>query len=85
MKVKELIELLKKENKNADVLVWIANEKGWALTKLGFGDAIIGHMTEDYPCKNTFVLIPVDIDVKLEDWSDNAPDEESMAFYKDVN
>ena len=68
MSVEELIKLLKKEDPKAEVLVWIASKGGWALTKLGYGDAIIGHMTEDYPCKDQFVLIPVDIDVKLEEW-----------------
>ena len=69
MTVKQLIKLLKKENPKAEVLIWCAKEDGWGLTEVGYGDAIIGNMTKGYPCKDDFILIPVDIDgVEFKSW-----------------
>ena len=45
MKVKKLIELLKKENPNADVGVWLSGDEGWEIVDIGVGDAIIGNRT----------------------------------------
>ena len=68
MKVKDLIKLLKKEKPNAEVLAWVANEHGYALLDIGIEDAIIGYLTQDYPCEKEFVLIPIDVDVKFTPW-----------------
>ena len=67
MKVKKLIELLKKEDPDADVGVWLAGTDGWEIVDIGVGDAIIGHKPSG---QKEFVLLPVEIPDELLDWDD---------------
>ena len=71
MKVKTLIDLLKKEDPNATVLVWLSKDEGWQVTEVGVGDAIIGNMTDGYPCKSEYVLLPIECPEVFEDWADD--------------
>ena len=66
MKIKELIKLLKKENQNTEVFIYLGAKKGWAIEQIGYGDAIIGRSRS----KEEFILIPVEIPDKLEKWAD---------------
>ena len=77
MKVKKLIELLKKENPNADVGVWLSGDEGWEIVDIGVGDAIIGNRTSGH--KN-FVLLPVLLPEELLEWEDS--DQETLLDLK---
>ena len=68
MKVKKLIKLLKKENPNAEAMVWLGAKKGWAIEQIGYGDAIIGRSQS---VENDFVLIPVGVPDKFDEWADD--------------
>ena len=67
MKVSKLIELLKVEHQDADVIAYIGAEDGWEMVELGMGDAIIGKHKTD---RGSFVLIPVQVPNKLQAWED---------------
>ena len=67
MKVSKLIELLKIENQDAEVIAYIGAEDGWEMVELGIGDAIIGKTRTD---EGSFVLIPVQVPSKLQPWED---------------
>ena len=67
MKVSKLIELLKVENQDAEVIAYLGAEDGWEMVELGLGDAILGKQRTD---KNNFVLIPVQVPNKLQPWED---------------
>ena len=67
MKVSKLIELLKVEHQDADVIAYIGAEDGWEMVELGIGDAIIGKQRTD---EGSFVLIPVQVPNKLQPWAD---------------
>jgi hypothetical protein len=60
-----LIALLQGQDKDAVVIPYIANERGWAFGQFGDGDALIGK-TED-----GFVLLPIAIpeNPDMEDWA----------------
>jgi hypothetical protein len=68
MTVRELLKLLKDENPDSEVLAWVSNKKGYALVDLGIDDISVGYMAEEYPFKNKFIVIPVDVDVPFESW-----------------
>ena len=67
MKVSKLVELLKVENQDAEVIAYIGAEDGWEMVELGIGDAIIGKRRTD---EGDFVLIPVQVPNKLQPWAD---------------
>ena len=67
MKVSKLVELLKIENQDAEVIAYIGAEDGWEMVELGIGDAIIGKTRTD---EGSFVLIPVQVPNKLQPWED---------------
>ena len=67
MKVSKLVELLKVENQDAEVIAYIGAEGGWEMVELGIGDAIIGKTRTD---EGSFVLIPVQVPNKLQPWED---------------
>ena len=67
MKVSKLVELLKVENQDAEVIAYIGAEGGWEMVELGLGDAIIGETRTD---EGSFVLIPVQVPNKLQPWED---------------
>jgi len=67
MKVSKLVELLKIENQDAEVIAYIGAEDGWEMVELGIGDAIIGKQRTD---EGDFVLIPVQVPSKLQPWED---------------
>ena len=67
MKVSKLVELLKTENQDAEVIAYIGAEGGWEMVELGIGDAIIGKTRTD---EGSFVLIPVQVPNKLQPWED---------------
>ena len=67
MKVSKLIELLKEESQDAEVIAYLGAEDGWELVELGMGDAVIGRQRTD---KNSFVLIPVEVPTKFQPWAD---------------
>ena len=67
MKVSKLVELLKTENQDAEVIAYIGAEDGWEMVELGIGDAIIGKQRTD---EGSFVLIPVQVPNKLQPWED---------------
>tara|TARA_Y100000310_G_C20485990_1_gene716876 strand:- start:486 stop:725 length:240 start_codon:yes stop_codon:yes gene_type:complete len=71
MKVKKLIELLKKENQDAEVFAYLGAEQGWKIQQLGYGDAIIGRQRTG---KESFVLIPVEVPEEFEPWAEEFPD-----------
>ena len=75
MKVKKLIELLKKEDPNADVGVWLAGTDGWEIVDIGVGDAIIGNKPSG---EKEFVLLPVKIPDELLDWDDGSDQETEL-------
>ena len=66
MIVKKLIQLLKKENKNAEVVAWLAQESGWQMVEIGVNDAILGKTKTG---KKDFVLIPIEIPSRFEKWA----------------
>ena len=66
MKVKKLIELLKKENQDSEIFAYLGAKEGWEIVKLGHGDAIIGKLRTK---KESFVLLPVEVPVKFKKWS----------------
>lgn len=68
MKVKNLIKLLKNENLNAEVGVWLGAEEGWDIVEIVSGDAIIGKIKTD---SDDFVLLPVQVPNKLNKWEEN--------------
>ena len=65
MKVKKLISILKKENQDADVFAYLGAEQGWKIVDLGYGDAVIGASRTK---EDSFVLIPVEVPSKFEEW-----------------
>ena len=67
MKVSKLVELLKKEDQNAEVFAYLGAEQGWKIQELGYGDAIIGKTRTD---KDSFVLIPVEVPTEFEPWAE---------------
>lgn len=67
MKVKKMIKLLKEENQEAELFIWLAGEEGQKIVKIGRGDAIIGRTKSK---KNNFVLLPCEIPEKLSPWED---------------
>ena len=67
MKVSKLVELLKVENQDAEVIAYLGAEGGWEMVELGMGDAIIGKTRTD---EGSFVLIPVQVPNKLQPWED---------------
>ena len=67
MKVSKLIELLKIENQDAEVIAYVGAKDGWEMVELGIGDAIIGKQRTD---EGSFVLIPVQVPNKLQPWED---------------
>ena len=67
MKVSKLIELLKIENQDAEVIAYVGAKAGWEMVELGIGDAIIGKTRTD---EGSFVLIPVQVPNKLQPWED---------------
>ena len=67
MKVSKLIELLKVEHQDADVIAYIGAEDGWEMVELGIGDAILGKQIIE---EGSFVLIPVQVPNKLQPWED---------------
>ena len=67
MKVSKLVELLKIENQDAEVIAYIGAKDGWEMVELGIGDAIIGKTRTD---EGSFVLIPVQVPNKLQPWAD---------------
>tara|TARA_R100000700_G_C3102129_1_gene98713 strand:+ start:283 stop:504 length:222 start_codon:yes stop_codon:yes gene_type:complete len=73
MKVSKLIELLKKENQDAEAIAYLGAKDGWEMVELGLGDAILGRQRTD---KEEFVLIPVKVPDKLQPWG-NAKSTES--------
>ena len=68
MRVKKLINLLKKENQNAQVGIYLGAEEGWEIVEIGSGDAIIGKMKTD---KDDFVLLPAEVPNKLQNGRGN--------------
>ena len=66
MTVKKLIQLLKKEDKNAEVMAWLSQEMGWQITGIGVDDAIVGRMKTG---EKDFVLLPIEIPEKFEEWA----------------
>ncbi len=67
MKVKKLVNLLKKQNQNAEVFAYLGAKEGWEMVELGYGDAIIG---KGKTKSNSFVLIPVEVPDKFQKWED---------------
>ena len=67
MKVSKLVELLKVENQDAEVIAYIGAEDGWEMVELGIGDAILGKQIIE---EGSFVLIPVQVPNKLQPWDD---------------
>lgn len=67
MKVKKLVNLLKKQNQNAEVFAYLGAKEGWEMVEFGYGDAIIGKGKT--PSCN-FVLIPVEIPEKFQKWEE---------------
>jgi hypothetical protein len=67
MKVSKLVELLKVENQDAEVIAYVGAKDGWEMVELGMGDAIIGKQRTD---EGDFVLIPVQVPNKLQPWAD---------------
>ncbi len=80
MKIKELIKLLKKEDQNAEIFIYLGSKKGWAIEQIGYGDAIIGRSRSK---ENDFILIPVEIPDKLEKWADQEKGFEYQNSYDD--
>ena len=70
MKVSKLVELLKTENQDAEVIAYLGAEDGWEMVELGLGDAIIGRQRTS---EVDFVLIPVQVPNKLQPWADAEP------------
>ena len=66
MTVKKLIQLIKKEDKNAEVMAWLSQEMGWQITGIGVDDAIVGRMKTG---EKDFVLLPIEIPEKFEEWA----------------
>ena len=66
MTVKKLIQLLKQEDKNAEVMAWLSQEMGWQITGIGVDDAIVGRMKTG---EKDFVLLPIEIPEKFEEWA----------------
>ena len=58
MKVSKLVELLKEENQDAEVIAYLGAEDGWEMVELGLGDAIIGKQRTN---EGDFVLIPIEV------------------------
>ena len=67
MKVKKLIGILKKEDQNASVFVYLGAEQGWKIVELAYGNAVIGASKTQ---KDSFVLIPVEVPRKFEPWAE---------------
>ena len=65
MKVKKLIELLKKEDPNMPVAVWLASEEGWEIVEIKRGDAVIGKTKGS----EGVVLLPAEIPEELQEWN----------------
>ena len=65
MRVKKLINLLKKENQNAQVGIYLGAEEGWEIVEIGSGDAIIGKMKTN---RDDFVLLPAEVPSQLQKW-----------------
>jgi len=65
MRVKKLINLLKKENQNAQVGIYLGAKEGWEIVEIGSGDAIIGKMKTD---RDDFVLLPAEVPNQLQKW-----------------
>ena len=65
MKVKKMIELLKKENKNAEIFAYLGATDGYSIVDIGINDAIIGKGKSK---KKEFVLIPIQIPEELTAW-----------------
>ena len=74
MKVSKLVELLKVENQDAEVIAYLGAEDGWEMVELGIGDAIIGKARIG---KKSFVLVPVEVPEKLQPWAEGDSDWES--------
>ena len=67
MKVMKFIKLLNQENKDAEIIAYLANKKGWQMAELGYNDAILGKTKTG---KKDFVLVPIEIPDQLEEWQD---------------
>jgi len=67
MKVSKLVELLKQENQDAEVIAYLGAKDGWEMVELGLGDAILGKQRTN---EGDFVLIPVQVPNKLQSWAD---------------
>ena len=67
MKVNKLIELLKKENQDAQVFAYLGAKEGWEIVDIGLNDAIIGRGRTK---KESFVLLPVEVPVKLKKYNE---------------
>ena len=65
MKVKKLIELLKKENQNSEIFAYLGAEEGWSIVPLGYGDTIIGKQKTG---KESFILLPVEVPKEFDKW-----------------
>ena len=65
MTVKKLIQMLKKEDENAEVFAYLAAEEGWGIVPLGYGDAIIGKSRTE---KDSFVLLPIEVPEEFDKW-----------------
>ena len=70
MKIKRLLEILRKEDPDLEVAVWLAGKDGWEIVDIGVGDAVVG--TTEGP--NGIVLLPVELPEKLLEW-DKGPDQ----------
>ena len=66
MIVSKLIELLKEENQDSEVIAYLGAKNGWEMVELGMNDAILGKMRTG---KDDFVLIPVEVPDKLQPWA----------------
>ena len=66
MKVSKLIELLKSENQDSEIMVYLGCETGWEVVKIGVGDAVIGQAKTN---KSNFVLIPIKVPKTLQPWA----------------
>ena len=68
MKVSKLIDLLKAEDKNAEVIAYLGAEQGFKVVEIGQeGGAVIGKGIADGD--RSFVLLPIQVPSEFEPWA----------------
>lgn len=67
MKVGELVKMLKKEDQNADVIIYVATDGGYSMVRVGLGDATIGRIDDDDGAVEA-IVIPADATGGVQPW-----------------